>query len=278
MAKKKPTVQEIKDMKKNGNRLKMITVYDYQMASIVDKSDAQLILVGDSLGMIIQGNEGTVSVNIEDIEYHLKTVRKGAPNTFVVADMPFMSYQVCKEDAVRNAGRLMKLGADCVKMEGGMAIMDRIKAVTDIGIPVMAHIGLTPQTVASLGGFKVQGKSTSAAERLLKEAIAAEEAGAFAIVLECLPSQLGALIDKTISIPTISVGAGATATGHNLNAYDLLGIFDSFVPKFVKQYANMGPEMVKAFNAWCADIDNEVYPAPEHEFNMKVQDLPKLDE
>lgn len=277
MAKKKPTVQELKDMKKNGKKFKMITVYDYQMASIVDESDAELILVGDSLGMIIQGHEGTTPVNIEDVQYHLKAVRKGAPNTFIVGDMPFMAYQVCKEDAIRNAGSLMKLGADCVKMEGGLAIMDRIKAVTDIGIPVIAHIGLTPQTAASLGGFKVQGKNTEASERLLKEAIAAEKAGAFAIVLECIPTQLATLIDETISIPTISVGAGPNATAQNLNAYDLLGIFDAFVPKFVKRYAHMRPEMIEAFNAWCADIDNGVYPAPEHEFNMKPEDLPKLD-
>ena len=171
----------------------------------------------------------------------------------------------------------MQLGAACVKMDGGLAIMDRIKAVTDIGIPVIAHIGLTPQTAASLGGFKVQGKNTEASERLLKEAIAAEKAGAFAIVLECIPTQLATLIDETISIPTISVGAGPNATAQNLNAYDLLGIFDAFVPKFVKRYAHMRPEMIEAFNAWCADIDNGVYPAPEHEFNMKPEDLPKLD-
>lgn len=276
MAKVKPTVQQLKDMKKNGKKFRMITVYDYQMASIVDKSNIELILVGDSLGMIIQGHEGTTPVNIEDIQYHLKAVRKGAPNTFIVGDMPFMAYQVCKEDAIRNAGSLMKLGADCVKMEGGQAIMDRIKAVTDIGIPVVAHIGLTPQTAASLGGFKVQGKSAEASERLLKEAIAAEEAGAFAIVLECLPTQLATLIENTISIPTISVGAGPNATAQNLNAYDILGIFDAFVPKFVKQYAKMGEEMVKAMNAWAEDIDNGIYPAPEHEFNMKVEDLPKI--
>lgn len=275
MAKKKPTIQELKDMKKSGKKFKMITVYDHQMATLVDRSDAQLILVGDSLGMIIQGYEGTAPVNVEDIRYHLKAVRKGAPNTFIVGDMPFLSYQVCKEDAIRNAGSLMKLGADCVKMEGGLAIMDRIKAVVDIGIPVIAHIGLTPQTAASLGGFKVQGKSTEAADRLLKEAIAAEEAGAFAIVLECIPTQLATMIDNRISIPTISVGAGPNATAQNLNAYDILGIFDDFIPKFVKQYAHLGQEIVNAFNTFCNEIDEGIYPAPEHEFNMKSEDIPK---
>ncbi|WFA08656.1 3-methyl-2-oxobutanoate hydroxymethyltransferase [Tissierella sp. Yu-01] len=277
MTKKKPTIQQLKDMKVNGEKFKMITVYDYQMASIVDKSDIELILVGDSLGMIIQGHEGTTPVNIEDIEYHLKAVRKGAPNTFIVGDMPFMAYQVCKEDAIRNAGSLIKLGADCVKMEGGLAIMDKIKAVTDIGIPVVAHIGLTPQTASSMGGFKVQGKNVIDSERLLKEAIAAEEAGAFAIVLECIPTQLANLIEETISIPTIGCGAGPKTTAQNLNAYDLLGIFDAFIPKFVKRYANMGQEMVNAMNKWSKEIDEGIFPESEHEFNMKVEALPKID-
>ena len=276
MSKRKPTIQELKDMKTSGKKFKMITVYDHMMASIVDKSEIELILVGDSLGMIIQGHEGTTPVDLEDIQYHLKAVRRGAPNTFVVGDMPFMSYQPSKEDAIRSAGSLIKLGADCVKMEGGLGIMDRIEAVTAIGIPVMAHIGLTPQTASSIGGFKVQGKGTEASEKLLKEAMAAEKAGAFCIVLECIPSQLAKLIEENISIPTISVGAGPNATGQNLNAYDILGIFDAFVPKFVKQYAHMGPEMVSAFNAWSKDIDEGHYPLKEHEFNMKEEDLPKL--
>ncbi|MGE5677795.1 MAG: 3-methyl-2-oxobutanoate hydroxymethyltransferase [Pseudomonadota bacterium] len=274
MDKRKVTISDLKEMKKNGKKFKMITVYDYQMASMVDRSEVELILVGDSLGMIIQGYEGTTPVTMEDIEYHLRAVRRGAPKTFVVGDMPFMSYQVCREDAIRNAGRLIRLGADCVKLEGGMAIMDKIKAITDIGIPVMAHIGLTPQTAASIGGFKVQGKDSEAAERLLKEAIEAEKAGAFAIVLECIPALLAELIDRTISIPTIGVGAGANTTAQNLNAYDLLGIFDSFVPKFVKQYAKLGPEMIEAFNSWCKEVDNGAFPTPQHEFKMNPEDLP----
>ncbi|HOE57305.1 MAG TPA: 3-methyl-2-oxobutanoate hydroxymethyltransferase [Bacillota bacterium] len=276
MAKKKLSVQDIIETKKNSKKFSMITVYDYQMASIVDQSDIEMILVGDSLGMVILGLEGTTPVNIEEMEYHLKAVRRGAPNTFIVGDMSFMSYQVCKEDAIRNAGKLMKLGADCVKMEGGFGIMDKIKAVTEIGIPVMAHIGVTPQTAAAFGGFKVQGKSTAAAERLIKEAIAAEEAGAFSIVIECLPAQLNALINKTISIPIISTGSGASANGFNLNAYDMLGIFDSFKPKFVKQYAQMRKEIVDAFNAWNKDVTDGVYPSYDEEFHMKEEDLPKI--
>lgn len=276
MAKKKVTIPEIQEMKKSGKKFKMITVYDYPMASIVDKSDAELILVGDSLGMVIQGHDGTVPVNLEDVIYHVKAVRRGAPNTFVVGDMPFLSYQVCKEEAIRNAGTLLKMGADCVKMEGGMNVVETVRAVVNAGIPVIAHIGLTPQTAAMVGGFKVQGKSAEAAERLVKEAIALEEAGAFAIVLECIPAQLVKLIDEKIQIPIIGCGGGPHVTGQNLNAYDLLGIFDKFVPKFVKQYAQMGSQMVEVFNTWCSEIDNGEFPAPEHCFNMKDEDLKRL--
>lgn len=276
MAKKKVTIPEIIEMKKTGRKFKMITVYDYPMASMVDQSKAELILVGDSLGMVIQGHEGTVPVNIEDVIYHVKAVRKGAPNTFIVGDMPFLSYQVSTEEAIRNAGTLLKIGADCVKMEGGMKVVERVRAVVDAGIPVIAHIGLTPQTAALVGGFKVQGKSAEAAERLLKEALALEEAGAFVIVLECLPTGLARLIDEKLSIPTIGCGAGPYTTGQNLNAYDLLGIFDKFVPKFVKQYAQMGQQMVEVFDTWCTEIDEGTFPEKKHEFTMNDEDLERL--
>lgn len=276
MSKKKVTIQELKEMKTLGKKFRMVTAYDFPMATMVDRSRAELILVGDSLGMVIQGYDSTVPVNIEEIIYHVKCVRKGAPNTFIVGDMPFLSYQVNEDEAIRNAGTLLKVGADCVKMEGGMKIVEKLRAVADAGIPVMAHIGLTPQTASSLGGFKVQGKSSESSERLLKEALALEEAGAFAIVLECIPSALGKLIDEKLSIPTISVGAGPSTTGFNLNAYDLLGIFDKFVPKFVKPYAKMGSEMVKVFDTWCDEIDEKIYPAPEHGFSMNAEDLKRL--
>lgn len=277
MAKKKLTIQDIMDMKSNGKKFGMVTVYDYQMASMVDESDCEMILVGDSLGMVVQGEAGTTHVNIEDMQYHLKAVRKGAPNTFIVADMSFMSYQASTEDAIRNAGSLMKLGADCVKMEGGMGIMDKIKAVVDIGIPVMAHIGLTPQTAASMGGFKVQGKNAATAERLVKEAIAAEEAGAFCVLVELLPAQLNDLINKTISVPVLSTGSGSSAAGYNLNAYDMLGIFNSFKPKFVRQYAQMRQQIVDAFSEWDKDLKSGSYPSYDEEFHMKEEDLPKVD-
>lgn len=277
MAKKKLTIQDIMDKKTSGTKFGMVTVYDYQMASMVDESDCEMILVGDSLGMVVQGESGTTHVNIEDMQYHLKAVRKGAPNTFIVADMSFMSYQASTEDAIRNAGSLMKLGADCVKMEGGMGIMDKIKAVVDVGIPVMAHIGLTPQTAASMGGFKVQGKNAATAERLVKEAIAAEEAGAFCVLVELLPAQLNDLINKTISVPVLSTGSGSSAAGYNLNAYDMLGIFNSFKPKFVRQYAQMRQQIVDAFSAWDKDLKSGSYPSYDEEFHMKEEDLPKVD-
>lgn len=272
---KKPTIMDLRQHKIDGTKFKMITVYDYTMASIVNKTNIDMILVGDSLGMIIQGENGTNGVTLSEIQYHLKCVRKGAPDKFVVGDMPFMSYQASKEDAIKNAGSLIALGADCVKMEGGFAIMDKIKSVVDIGIPVVAHIGLTPQTAGSMGGFKVQGKGKDNAQRLLDEAIAAEKAGAFAIVLECIPTLLANKIEESISIPTISVGAGGNTTGHNINAYDLLGMFDSFVPKFVKQYASIGEEMVNAYDKWCEEIDNGIFPAEEHGYKMDEEDVPK---
>ena len=276
MTKRKISIPELMDMKTSGQKFKMITVYDFPMATMVDRSPAELILVGDSLGMVIQGHDSTVPVNLEDVLYHVKLVRKGAPNTFVVGDMPFLSYQVNRDEAIRNGGTLLKAGADCVKMEGGVKISETMRAVVDAGIPVMGHIGLTPQTAASLGGFKVQGKNADSAEKLLQDALAVEAAGAFAMVLECIPTALAKLIDQKLTIPTISVGAGPFTTGFNLNAYDLLGIFDKFVPKFVIQYAQMGKEMVKVFDTWCKDIDEGSYPAPEHGFGMDDEELKRL--
>lgn len=276
MSRKKVTIPELQEMKVQNKKFKMITVYDYPMANLVDQSAAQLILVGDSLGMVIQGHDGTIPVNLEDILYHVKLVRRGAPNTFVVGDMPFLSYQVNRDEAIRNAGTILKAGADCVKMEGGMKIVDKVRAVVDAGIPVMGHIGLTPQTAANFGGFKVQGKTAQDAERLLQEAIAMEEAGVFCIVLECIPTALAKLIDEKIKIPTISVGAGPYATGQNLNAYDLLGIFDKFVPKFVKQYAKMGRQITEVFDTWCREIDDGAYPEPKHGFAINDEDLKRL--
>lgn len=275
MAKEKITIPVMQQLKKASKKFSMITVYDYPMASLVERSEVELILVGDSLGMVIQGHDGTLPVNIEDVIYHVRAVRRGAPNTFVVADMPFLSYQVSREEAIRNAGFLLKAGADCVKIEGGTNVVDTVRAVVQAGIPVVAHIGLTPQSATIMGGFKVQGKSRDAAGKLLSEAKMLEAAGAFAIVLECIPIPLASLIDRKLQIPTIGCGAGPGTTAQNLNAYDLLGIFDKFVPRFVKQYARMGEQMVEVFNTWTGEIEGGEYPAPEHGFTMREEELPQ---
>ncbi len=275
MDKTKITIPQVRQYKEQGKKIKMIVAYDYPFAALIDRSDAEMILVGDSLGMVVLGYDTTVPVNMEEIIYHLRAVRRAAKNTMVVADMPFMSY-INVDEAIRNAGRLMKEGADCVKLEGGLPMVDKVKGIVDAGIPVMAHIGLTPQTVSMLGGFKVQGKDAASAERMLLEARELEGAGAFAVLLECVPSPLARLITAKLGVATIGTGAGADVDGHCLNAYDLTGIFERFVPKFVKQYAQVGPQMLDAFNAYCREIDNGEFPAQQHCFTMKEEDLKKL--
>lgn len=275
MAKQKLTIPQFKQLKDQGKKFKMITVYDFPMAALVDRSEAEMILVGDSLGMVVLGYDSTVPVNMEEIIYHLRAVRRGAKNTFVVADMPFMSY-VNVDEAIKNAGRLLKEGADCVKLEGGLNVLDKVKGIVDAGIPVMGHMGLTPQTASMLGGFKVQGKDPAVAKRLLLEAQKLEEAGAFAVLVECIPSQLAKVITEKLSVATVGTGAGPHVDGHCLNAYDLIGIFDKFVPKFVKQYAQLGPVVVEAFNSYCREIDAGEFPKPEHCFNMAEEELKRL--
>lgn len=275
MEKVKITIPQYRQFKEQGRKIKMVVAYDYPMATLIDRSDTDMILVGDSLGMVVLGLETTVPINMEEIIYHLRAVKRGAGNTMVVADMPFMSY-INIDESVRNAGRLMKEGADCVKIEGGLPIIDKVRAIVDAGIPVMTHIGLTPQTVSMLGGFKVQGKDGATAGRLMKEAFAHQEAGAFSILMECVPAQLAKLITEKLEIPTIGTGAGPHVDGHCLNAYDLLGIFDRFVPKFVRQYAQMGTQMVDVFNRYCREIDRGEFPLKEHCFNMNEEELKRL--
>lgn len=275
MAKTKITIPQVRQYKEQGKKIKMIVAYDYPMAALIDRSDAEMILVGDSLGMVVLGYDTTVPVNMEEIIYHLRAVKRAAKNTLIVADMPFMSY-INVDEAIRNAGKLLKEGADCVKLEGGLPMVDKVKGIVDAGIPVMAHIGLTPQTVSMLGGFKVQGKDAAAAERMMIEARELEAAGAFAVLLKCVPAPLARLMTQKLTASTIGTGAGPDVDGHCLNAYDLTGIFDKFVPKFVKQYANLGPQMVDAFNAYCREIDSGEFPGREHCFTMKEEDLKRL--
>jgi 3-methyl-2-oxobutanoate hydroxymethyltransferase len=276
MSKKKITISELKAKKEAGGHFAMITVYDYPMAALAEKSAIELILVGDSLGMVIQGLDSTVPVTMKDMLYHTEIVRRGAPGTFVVGDMSFMSYQASKKEAVRNAGRLMRVGADCVKMEGNRWTASKVEAVVKAGMPVMGHIGLTPQTASAMGGFKLQGKDLESAKNLMADALAFEEAGAFALVLECLPTALAQAIHKRLNVPTVSCGAGPGCTGYNLNAYDLLGMFDRFVPKFVKQYRRTGQEIAEAFDAWRREVEQERYPLAEHSFNVNEAEISEL--
>lgn len=255
----------------------MLTAYDYSTAKLMDEAGINGILVGDSLGMVVLGYEDTLPVTMEDMIHHTAAVCRGAKNTLVVGDMPFMSYQVSVEEAVYNAGRLMKEGrCQAVKLEGGASVCPQIRAITNASIPVMAHIGLTPQSINAFGGFKVQGKSEEAAKKLLEDAKAVEEAGAFAVVLECVPAKLAELISKSISIPTIGIGAGAGCDGQILVYQDMLGLFSDFTPKFVKKYANVGEMMTQAFRDYIADVQEGSFPAPEHTFAISEDVIKKL--
>ncbi|HHW18069.1 MAG TPA: 3-methyl-2-oxobutanoate hydroxymethyltransferase [Firmicutes bacterium] len=277
MDKKKLTIPDFKEFKKAGRKIKMVTAYDYSQAVLVDKSEIELILVGDSLGMVMLGYDGTVPVTMDDMIHHIKPVVRGAPHTFIVGDMPFGSYNTCVADAVRNGNRILKEGgADCVKLEGGVAVAPVVKAMVEAGIPVMAHIGLTPQTATALGGFKVQGKDAAMARKIIDDAVALEEAGAFAIVIECVPAQIGKIITEKLSIPTIGIGAGPWCDGQVLVFHDMLGMYDRMMPKFVKRYANVGDSIVQALNKFAEEVNTGTFPDMEHSFTIKKEELEKV--
>ena len=273
----KNTVQTFKEAKNNHTKLAMLTAYDYSTAKLQDEAGIHGILVGDSLGNVILGYEDTISVTMEDMIHHGAAVARGAKNALVVVDMPFMSYQTSVNDAVVNAGRLMKEGrANAVKLEGGVSVCPQIKAITDAGIPVMAHLGLTPQSINAFGGFKVQGKNEAAARKLIDDARAVEEAGAFALVLECVPSKLAKIISEQLTIPTIGIGAGAGCDGQILVYQDMLGMFSDYTPKFVKRFAEVGSVMKEAFANYIKEVQAETYPAEEHTFKIDDEVLEKL--
>lgn len=273
----KNTVVTIQQAKENGEKLTMLTAYDYSTAKLIDEAGINMILVGDSLGMVVLGYEDTLSVTMEDMIHHTAAVARGAKNTFVVADMPFMSYQTSVYDAVVNAGRLMKEGrAQAVKLEGGKEVAEHIRAITNASIPVVAHLGLTPQSLNAFGGFKVQGKSEAAAKKLLEDALAVEEAGAVAVVLECVPAKLAELISKKLRIPTIGIGAGAGCDGQVLVYQDMLAMFSDFKPKFVKHFAQIGEQMKAAFAAYSEEVKNGTFPAAEHTFKIDDEVIEKL--
>lgn len=273
----KNTVATLQQQKLDGDKITMLTAYDYSTAKLVDECGVNTILVGDSLGMVMLGYEDTISVTMEDMIHHTAAVTRGAKNALVVGDMPFMSYQTSVYDAVVNAGRLMKEGrCQAVKLEGGASVCPQIKAITEASIPVVAHIGLTPQSVNAFGGFKVQGKSEADARRLIEEAKAVEEAGAFAIVLECIPAKLAKLITESVSIPTIGIGAGADCDGQVLVYQDMLALFSDFKPKFVKHFANAGEVMKQGFAEYIKEVKEGTFPAAEHTFKIADDIINKL--
>ncbi len=273
----KNTVATIKQQKENNDKITMLTAYDYSTAKLMDESGINMLLVGDSLGMVMLGYEDTISVTMEDMIHHTAAVARGAKNAMVVADMPFMSYQTSVYDAVVNAGRLMKEGrCNAVKLEGGASVCPQIKAITEASIPVVAHLGLTPQSINAFGGFKVQGKSEEAARKILEEAMAVEEAGAFALVLECVPARLAQLISEKLTLPTIGIGAGAGCDGQVLVYQDMLALFSDFKPKFVKHFADAGNVMKEGFAKYIQEVKDGSFPAEEHTFKIDDDVIKKL--
>ncbi|WP_434794743.1 3-methyl-2-oxobutanoate hydroxymethyltransferase [Terrisporobacter petrolearius] len=273
----KNTVVTFREAKLKNEKLTMLTAYDYSTSQAVDNSGINGILVGDSLGMVMLGYEDTLSVTMEDMIHHTKAVARGAKNSLVVADMPFMSYQTSVYDAVVNAGRLIKEGrAQAVKLEGGVEVAEHIDAIVKASIPVMGHIGLTPQSVNAFGGFKVQGKSEEAAKKLIEDALAVEKSGAFALVMEGVPSKLAAMVTEKLSIPTIGIGAGDKCDGQILVYQDMLGMFSHFTPKFVKKYENLGDRMRNAFATYIDEVKNGSFPSEEHGFKIDEEVIEKL--
>ena len=273
----KNTVVTFQKAKEEQKKISMLTAYDYSTAKLMDEAGVNSILVGDSLGNVMLGYKDTLSVTMEDMIHHGKAVSRGVKNALLIIDMPFMSYQASVYDAVTNAGRLVKeAGANAVKLEGGVSVCPQIKAIVNASIPVIAHLGLTPQSIHAFGGFKVQGKDEAAAKKLLEDAKAVEAAGAFALVLEGIPSKLAELITNELTIPTIGIGAGAVCDGQVLVYQDMLGMYSDFTPKFVKKYANVGEIMREAFKKYCVEIQNGNFPAKEHEYDMADDIIEKL--
>ena len=277
MAKKKMTVLDFKKFKEEGRKFAYVTAYDYTTASIVNESDVEVILVGDSLAMIMLGYNTTVGVTLDDMIHHIRPVVKGAPDTFVVGDMPFGSYQESPEQAIHSACRiLMETNCDCVKLEGGAKMAPTIRRMVDVGIPVMGHIGMTPQSATSFGGFKVQGGTPEGARQLILDAKALEEAGAFSIVLECVPSVVAKAVAEAVSIPVLGIGAGPYVDCQVLVTQDLLDMYGDFKPKFVKHFAHIREEMVKGLNLFHEETLSGAFPSPEYSFNKQVE-IPELD-
>jgi len=277
MERKKVRIADLQRKKQNKQKITMVTAYDYPTASLVDQAGIDTILVGDSLGMVVLGYESTVPVTMEEMIHHCKAVSRGAKHSFIIGDMPFMSYHTSVERAIENAGRFIKeAGCDCVKLEGGSEMAHVVKAIVDVGIPVCAHIGLTPQTATKLSGFKVQGKDAESAKALVQSAKDLEKSGAFMIVMECIPDLLASMITDQLTIPTIGIGAGKDCDGQVLVYHDLVGLFERFTPKFVKQYINLSPQIKDALEQYKKEVDEGVFPGPEHSFAMSPEEASKI--
>ncbi|MGE5573392.1 MAG: 3-methyl-2-oxobutanoate hydroxymethyltransferase [Bacteroidota bacterium] len=273
------TTLDFMDMKRKGEKITFLTAYDYPIASFAEKAGIDMLLVGDSLGMVVYGLPGTIPVTMDEMIIHSRAVRRGAPNTFVIGDMPFMSYQSSVEKAVENAGRFLKEAQmDAIKLEGGRRVIKQIKAIVDAGIPVMGHIGLTPQSSGQLGGFKAQGRTAEAARELILDAIAIQEAGAFAILLEAIPPEVGEAITSRLSIPVLSIGAGIHCDGQLLINGDMLGLVEAFTPKFVKKYANLAEIITGAIAEYVHDVRDLKFPEEKHTYKMKEGEAEKLAE
>ncbi len=277
MGDKKTTVLDVQQAKNEGRKLTMLTAYDYPLGLMAAESGVDIVLVGDSLGMVVMGLQGTVEVTMENMIHHIKAVVRGCKGPLIVGDMPFMSYNTSIREAIINAGRLMKEGGcDVVKLEGGVDFALTIEAIVKAGIPVQGHIGLTPQTASALGGFKMQGKDAAAAKQIIDDAKALEDAGVFSMILEAVPAPLGKLVSEAVKVPVIGIGAGPDVDGQVLVFHDVVGLFDRFVPKFVKQYTNVRKIIVAALKEYNQDVLEGQFPGPEHSFKMPDEALEKL--
>ncbi len=273
----KITINDIKQAKKDHRKLTMVTAYDYPFGLMADEAGIDIVLVGDSLGMVVMGLDGTVAVTMENMIHHIKAVVRGCKKALVVGDMPFMSYNTSIRDAIINSGRMLKEGGcDVIKLEGGTNFAPTIEAIVKAGIPVQGHIGLTPQTASALGGFKMQGKDAAAAKKIVDDAKAIEDAGVFSIILEAVPAPLGKIIAEIVQVPVIGIGAGSDVDGQVLVTHDMIGLFDKFVPKFVKQYTKIRPVIIDALKEYKKDVVDTGFPAAKHSFTMSDEALEQL--
>ena len=271
------TLLDLQRKKRSGEKITMLTAYDEPMARMIDEAGIDMVLVGDSVGMVILGYSSTVPVTMEEMLHHTKAVRRGIRHAFLVGDLPFMSYQASKEEAIRNAGRFMKeAGCDAVKLEGGEEMADKVQGIVRAGIPVLGHIGLTPQSISKLSGYRVQGRDFASAKKLLRDASALEEAGAFGVVLECIPYQLAKTITERTSLITIGIGAGPHCDGQVLVIHDILGLFEKFVPRFVKVYAHLAPQIREAIKQFKNEVESGIFPDYKHAFSMKEGEWKRL--